>query len=409
MTTTLDIYYGDVLVGKFGLTAEADYYVEYSPSWQQCGFPVSVHLPLNEIRHEGKRVEYFIENLLPEAELRRAIARKHGISDNNYYAMMAAIGRDCAGAFSLGGSQSAGVYEALSTEQLKDLLLNLPQFPLANNHAGASFSLAGAQNKIPLHQHGAEFRLPLYGAASNCIVKTPMLHAENSVANELFCMQLAQRVLRDVANTEHLPLDSVSSLVVHRYDRKQTKQGLVRIPQEDFCQLAELPSRLKYEGEGGPGFADCSRLIKTYSSVPAADLLRLVQWAAFNLCIGNMDAHAKNLSLLTCNSRKVLAPFYDLVCTLYYEGFSTELAMSIGNRRNPNKIGLVQWSQFANDVGLPEKLVLKNVQATITSIITELPAVEAFLSTKLPDMSFIRDLKKFILNRCIQLQRRLRS
>ena len=84
----LDIYYGDTLVGVFGLTQQADYYVEYAESWRQNGFPISSLLPMEQRRHEGRLVEYFIENLLPEAELRQAIARRHGVSENNYFSLM---------------------------------------------------------------------------------------------------------------------------------------------------------------------------------------------------------------------------------------------------------------------------------------------------------------------------------
>ena len=50
----LDIYYGDTWVGTFGLTPQADYYVEYADSWMQTGFSISVHLPLEQKYHEGK-------------------------------------------------------------------------------------------------------------------------------------------------------------------------------------------------------------------------------------------------------------------------------------------------------------------------------------------------------------------
>lgn len=403
----LDIYYGDSLVGVFGLTPQADYYVEYADAWMESGFSISVHIPKEQKYHEGRLVEYYVENLLPEAELRQAIARRHGVSENNYFSLMQIIGRDCAGAFSLGAPQSAGQYEKLPPDELLQLLGNLPQYPMAANRKGASFSLAGAQNKIPLHKSNSEYSLPLYGAASNCIIKTPMKHAEWSVPNELFCMQLASKVLAGVADTEYLPLGEESSLVVHRYDRAVQNTRLVRLPQEDFCQLSGLPSRLKYESEGGPGFATCASLIRKYCSVPAPHLMRMLHWAIFNLCIGNMDAHAKNLSLLTRESGKVLAPFYDLVCTLYYEGFSTELAMSIGGRSNPDKIAAAQWSQFAQNIGMPEKLVLQEASRIIRRIIDKLPETAEEVSSVVPEKHFIQELRKFILNRCIFLLRKL--
>lgn len=349
-----------------------------------------------------------MENLLPEAELRQAIARRHGVSSNNYFSLMQLIGRDCAGAFSLGAPQSQGFYEALSTGALAELLRELPKYPLAINRKGVSFSLAGAQNKIPLFLKDNEYSLPMQGAASNCIIKTPMQHAGCSVPNELFCMRLAAKVLSGVAPVDYLPLGEESSLVVHRYDRAMHQAGLIRLPQEDFCQLAGIPSRMKYESEGGPGFADCSHFIRTYCSVPATHLMRLFHWAVFNLCIGNMDAHAKNLSILTSNSRKVLAPFYDLICTLYYEGFSSDLAMSIGGRINPDGIGFNQWKNFAQEIGLPEKIIMQEIPKIIRKIIDKLPETAAEAGVIVPQRAFVEDLRQFILNRCIHLLRQLR-
>lgn len=157
----------------------------------------------------------------------------------------------------------------------------------------------------------------------------------------------------------------------------------------------------------GPGFSECALLLRKHCSVPAPHLLRMLEWAVFNLCIGNMDAHAKNLSILMVNSKKVLAPFYDLICTLYYDGFSTELAMSIGGRYNPDKIRAGQWKKFALDTGLPEKVVMQAVPKIARRIIDALPATEDEVAGIVPQKAFIHDLRMFILNRCMHLLRNL--
>ena len=408
MMNELPIYYGDREVGLFGITEEAEYFITYAKDWQEKGFSVSVHLPISQKMHTGKKVEYFIENLLPEAALRLAVAQRFGISDNNYFSLMLHIGRDCAGAFSLGAPQSMGVYQALETNELIDILSHLPQYPLASNRPGVSFSLAGAQNKIPLYCKKGIFHLPLHGAASNCIIKTPMERVKNSVFNELFCMRLARKVLRHVATTDYLPLSGINSLVVHRYDRRETANSLQRMPQEDFCQLASLPSAMKYECDGGPGFRACAELIRTHSSLPAPDILLLVRWAAFNLCIGNMDAHAKNLSLCTVDGALRLAPFYDLISTLQYPQFNGDLAMNIGGRCNPSRIGKTQWELFADDIQLPQSFVLKEVQTVMRQIIEHLPDVAEKLRETVPDKLFVADLKQNILQRCMNSLRLLR-
>lgn len=407
MNRELEIYYGDKKVGVFGISEQAEYYIEYSSEWLRTGFPVSVHLPLRSEIYRGKAVEYFIENLLPEADIRLAIAQQHGVSADNYFSLMLHIGRDCAGAFSLGAPQSAGEYKKLKEDELKDLLIHLPQYPMASNREGASFSLAGAQNKIPLYHDGGYYYLPTCGAASNCIVKTPISRVEGSVVNELFCMKLAGKVLQYVAEVDYLALGEVSSIVVQRYDRILRDRQLQRIPQEDFCQLANLPSSMKYEVDGGPGFRECADLIRTYSAMPAPDIIRLIRWAAFNLCIGNMDAHAKNISLYTGDGVAKLAPFYDLISTLQYPVFNRDLAMSIGGRRNPEKIGRKQWETFADDIMLPKAFVLKEVQGTVRRVVNCLPDTVDELQRLETEQPFIQDLRQNILRRCMNLLRKM--
>ena len=53
-------------------------------------------------------------------------------------------------------------------------------------------------------------------------------------------------------------------MVVKRFDRQwQTQpEWIVRVPQEDFCQVLGHASAHKYEDQGGPGMDDCLRVLK---------------------------------------------------------------------------------------------------------------------------------------------------
>ena len=183
---------------------------------------------------------------------------------------------------------------------------------------------------------------------------------------------------------------------------------LIRLRRKsEHLTIETLSALVPCSSRFGPGFSECALLLRKHCSVPAPHLLRMLDWAVFNLCIGNMDAHAKNLSILMVNSKKVLAPFYDLICTLYYDGFSTELAMSIGGRYNPDKIRAAQWKKFALDTGLPEKVVMQAVPKIARRIIDALPATEDEVAGIVPQKAFIHDLRMFILNRCMHLLRNL--
>ena len=80
------------------------------------------------------------------------------------------------------------------------------------------------------------------------------------------------------------------------------------IHQEELCQALGLSHELKYEADGGPGLKACFDLVREYSANPIKDLQQLIEWVFFNFLIGNMDAHAKNLSFMYQGKQIRLAP-----------------------------------------------------------------------------------------------------
>lgn len=367
---TLPVYCGKRLVAALEQSSAGVYALTYDEAWIREGFDVSVNLPRTQKRHEGDAVRIFFENMLPEGAIREALARQYGVSRQNVFGLLARIGRDCAGAFSLGEPQREGEYRPVSPAKLKELLESLPTNPMATRQRGTSLSLAGAQDKLPLLVKGGAFYLPVYGAASNCIVKLPLHDFPHSVDNEHFCMHLAREVGLPAAHTSIQHLPGMDVLVVARYDREGEDFHPLRLAQEDFCQLSGVSSELKYESDGGPTFGDCAALIRRHSMQAGRDLLLLMQWAAFNLCIGNNDAHAKNISMLRNGSKLMLAPFYDLISTTFYgHRLPRKLAMRIGGNSRSYYVSRGRWERFAADVTLPPATVLKGVAAMANAIL----------------------------------------
>ena len=370
---TLPVYYEGRLAATLEQDSAGGYALEYDEAWVRDGFDISVNLPRTQLRHSGDAVRAFFENVLPERTVRAALAGVLGVSENNIFGMLARIGRDCAGAFSVGEPQREGEYRALSPAKMSDVLKSLSTNPMATRQRGTSLSLAGAQDKLPLLFSGSSFYLPLYGAASNCIVKLPIPNFPHSVGNEFFCMRLAHLSGLSAApvSIHHLP--DMDVLVVQRYDRTGEGFHPQRLAQEDFCQLSGMSSELKYEAEGGPSFADCAALIAAHSMQRGRDMLRLVQWAAFNLCIGNNDAHAKNISMLRNGAKLVLAPFYDLISTTFYgRRLQQRLAMKIGGKAKSFFIARSRWESFAHDIMLPPNAVFQTVESTARAILASL-------------------------------------
>ena len=88
-----------------------------------------------------------------------------------------------------------------------------------------------------------------------------------------------------------------------------------------------------------------------------------------------MDSHAKNLSIMTVANKKVLTPFYDMVCTAIYPNLSHKFAFKIGGENRPDWIMFRHWERFANDTATKPKFVIDTVTDMIIRIEQSLPAV----------------------------------
>lgn len=374
---TLPIYYENREVATLRFDARGFPELEYNEIWQKKGFDISVTLPRQCKKHSGAVVRTFFENILPEGPIRRTLARQIGTDEHNVFGLLKHIGRDCAGAFSVGGPGNRGSYEELTTEKLQQLLDTLPAYPMGTRERRTSLSLAGAQNKLPLFFKNGLFYLPLQGAASNCILKLPIPGFAHTVENEHFCLTLAGMIGLPIVKSAIMRTEAQTILKIERYDRRGDDFHPQRLPQEDFCQMSSFLSEWKYEKDGGPSFADCAALIRKYSMQPAVDLALLIKWAAFNLCIGNNDAHAKNLSMIRIGGGMRLAPLYDLLSTTYYGNrLLRRMAMRIGGKSQSFFISYRRWCLLADAVHLPHKTVHKIVADIIRSTQAALDTME---------------------------------
>jgi len=379
MNHTLTVYLRDQQVGQLWLGEQRRFVFQYDEAWlnNEHAVPLSIALPLQAESFDNDTARPFFANLLPESELRQIIARKLGLSEGNDFALLEALGGECAGAVSLipegSGLSETGEYRPLSDDELNALVSELPRRPLLAGETGIRLSLAGVQNKLPVLYKEEEGRvyLPTGNVASFHILKPPIQHLANTVENETFCMQLAARM--------GLPVPSVMLLnkaqplyLVDRYDREMTAEGkIIRLHQEDFCQAMAIAPDMKYEKEGGPSLQGCFELLRHHSLTPILDVKALLNWVIFNYLIGNADAHGKNISLLLTDHGPVLAPFYDLMSTTVYSDLTNKLAMKIGGDDRPDWIIARRWQQFAEDIGVSFKIVHQTLTGMSEKIIDE--------------------------------------
>jgi len=120
------------------------------------GKALSVRLPVRKEEYGDKACRPFFENLLPEGNIREAVARKELVSESNVFSLLDKIGGDCAGAVSLyeegpapkpGGEKDI---KEITDEELYDLINNQAASPLLTGK-NIRLSLAGAQHKFAIY------------------------------------------------------------------------------------------------------------------------------------------------------------------------------------------------------------------------------------------------------------------
>lgn len=364
---TLNVTWDSVLVGHLAPEPGLGMSFRYAPSWLSSpqARAISLSLPLQVEPFAGAVAGAWFANLLPEGEVRAHVARKLGVSERNEFALLSGIGGDCAGALRLlPGSVPAreeGGLAPLPWAELEAKIAGTPRpslLALVLQDRELRLSLAGAQDKLPVHFSGGVLSLPRGAAASTHLLKIAGGDFPDLVQNELFCLTLAREVGLAVPPA-HMAATATPILVVGRYDRRVTADGAVhRLHQEDFCQALGLPPELKYENEGGPSLSRLFAVVARGSRAPLPDKRDLLGWVLFNVLIGNADAHAKNLSLLydaADDSLPRLAPFYDLVCTAVYDQLSDRHAQKIGGEYRWRQVGRRHWDRLAAEIEVNPK------------------------------------------------------
>jgi serine/threonine-protein kinase HipA len=357
MTDRLTVYFGLRTVGS--LTNSADGFLfEYAPSWldDKEGFSISITLP-RSAKVDPVKARSFFSNLLPEASVRTLVCRRLGVSEGNDFALLKAIGGECAGALTIveeakGPLDRDDEYELLSKKRLAALARSYEALPAVDGRGRVRLSLAGAQDKLPVYEEDGRFYLPLGNSPSTHILKFPNRHFKHLPANEVLLSELARRVGLSVARARWERIGDEGLCAVERYDRVRDEHGEVsRIHQEDFCQALGVPPIAKYEQEGGPALLGCVELVRDHGVEPLIDTQALLRWSMFNVVAGNADGHAKNLSLLWHDGWR-LCPFYDLVCTRVYPRIDRHMAMTIGGERDPDKLRRPQLEACARELGI---------------------------------------------------------
>ncbi len=335
--------------------------------------PLSYTLPLRVEPYTGGEVVAFFSNLLPDESVRVRLAQYLGISPGNIFALLKRIGEDCAGAVALvpaereARAHSDAEFKVLSEADAHAVLSALPERPLNVGAEDFHISGAGAQDKLVACVQNGHIVLPLNGTPSTHIIKPGIPRFPESVFNEFYCMRLAKACRISVAECSVLRVRGIPYYVTTRYDRQQESGKVLRLHQEDFCQLLGFEPSVKYESEGGPRLLQCFQLLREMA-LPAADIIEFLRRIIFIFLIGNGDAHAKNFSILYMGKANRLAPAYDLLSTAVYPNLPPKLAMKIDGSNHFDWITRGKFLRMGEKAGLLNRLVNAEIDKLLAQL-----------------------------------------
>ncbi|MGS4983279.1 MULTISPECIES: type II toxin-antitoxin system HipA family toxin [Pseudosulfitobacter] len=314
--------------------------------------PVSLSLPLQESRYSGAPVMAVFDNLLPDSDLiRRRVAERVGAEGVDAFSLLSQIGRDCIGALQfLPDGQEPQPMSELTREpvdeaQIGAILSDLDLAPLGiRRENDFRISVAGAQEKTALLCKDGQWIEPTGTTPTTHIIKPQIgrlpngMDLSDSVENEYLCLKLMEAFGLRAANVEMAQFGEKKALVVERFDRRWTSDGrLIRLPQEDCCQVLSVVPTQKYQNEGGPGISAIMDLLLG-SDDPNKDRYEFFKANVLFWLLGATDGHGKNFSIsLLPGGRFRMTPLYDVltvqptVDARQIERKYFKLAMNFGN------------------------------------------------------------------------------
>ena len=229
--------------------------------------------------------------------------------------------------------------------------------------ADLRISLAGAQEKTALLRWQGRWYKPRGSTPTTHIFKLPLglvggrrADFSTSVDNEWLCLRLLKAYGLDVADATIASFGKQRVLVVERFDRRIAPDGrwLMRLPQEDFCQVEGVSPLKKYQSEGGPGLKALFTTLKQ-SMNAEQDMRTLLASQVLFWMLRAPDGHAKNFSVqILPGGRFRLTKLYDVMSAYPVLGdgpnqwspFEIKLAMALLGKNRHYQMHNIQRRHF---------------------------------------------------------------
>jgi serine/threonine-protein kinase HipA len=315
--------------------------------------------------------ESFFGALLPEGNHLETLAAEVKTVSNDLVGILGAVGADLAGALIVGSPSAARDPEKLTSEQIGELLRRASGFLVG----GGGSALPGFQRKLTLSRIGGEWFRGNGSAPSTHILKPVDPDHRSAADAEMYTLHLAGALgLAPFESWVEIIADR-PTLVIERYDREVVQGRLERIHQEDAGQALGLPwgGNHKFEQHNeGTTLRAISTILDTRGAAlrGTPDRLKLLKYTAFNVAVGNTDAHAKNFSLLhSVDGGTKLAPLYDAAPLALDYANGSGMAMRINGKFQVPDITSVDLIEEAVSWGVSRDEASATVTSTLEALI----------------------------------------
>lgn len=338
----LDVWLGTRVVADLSVNRRQVAQLRYLDDYvAQCGegaLGLSVPLPVSGRPFKGDLVDRWIESLLPEGETRTVLEQYFRVRRGDGFALLAALGRDCAGAVAVlppgeDLAADAGALQPLTSAEVEQAVGALRQHPLGVDQ-DVRVSLGGLQSKLLLVQVDGGWARPVGGTPSTHILKPDPPEFPGLVASEAFAQRVAALAGLDAAEVRLEAFGNRLVLVVTRFDRELKDGRLVRRHQQDGCQAlgTDPTGPAKYQASDGlVSYRRLAAVLAAHARDQADQFRRLGAMVTFTVAIGNTDAHLRNHSFLHGTGTLGLAPVYDAAPTARFAG-TGDLALWVGGQ-----------------------------------------------------------------------------
>lgn len=352
--------------------------------------------PLANRSKAGRRRNYFAE-LLPEGSALDNLAAEIRVSTDDVVALLRRFGRDVAGAVQIFDPDAEAPSEKperipVAANVIARMLTDTSLAPLGNRPRSGRTSLAGVQDKIVLARSEGHWFQPINGYPSTHILKPPSLRYPSIIFDEEYGFRAAKAAGLTPLDASIQDFAGVPALVIERYDRSP-EAPLGRIHQEDMNQALGASKNEKYQEHGGRvTLARIAHVIgRNGDRVSVEGLLGLL---TLSQALGNLDMHAKNVSLLhLTDGTTAITPAYDVVPQTHLDS-DGKMALAINRKYGHSDITVDDLVAEAQSWKMrsPRAIIDQTLDATLRFVSQESPVAGAYMGIQDDIVRFTRNL-----------------